>query len=84
MVMSMPVVDRRVQPDRRGSGRGPDRRKPGRKSLVEGETTRPVCVRLNASLHDAICLLALRDDDDLGAVIRQALQHYVSANPVKR
>lgn len=57
------------------------RLKPGRPKEFDGP---PVHVRLPADLHDALCRVAIRRDQELSAVIREGLTHFVAQNPTDK
>lgn len=52
----------------------------GRRSLVEGEPTESVPVRLPKSMYDAVCKVAIERGDSVSKVIRDALRRPTATN----
>jgi hypothetical protein len=73
--------ERRTHADRRRNSRGPDRRKPGRPRLADGEPSNVLNVRLPSGLHDQACRIALTEGISVSAVIRDALARFVRTLP---
>lgn len=71
-------AERRAGGDRRqGQRLGPDRRKPGRPRLADGEPSNVLNVRLPSGLHDQACRIALTEGISVSAVIRDALARFL-------
>jgi hypothetical protein len=50
-----------------------ERKRPGRKPLVAGQTTEAMGIRLPRDVHDELCRLALLEGVSVGTLVRRAV-----------